>query len=450
MGRLGRRPRENLGPGALPKAISALSRALRGGPSPETFRKAKFDLPEAVAELWSLLFSLLWLLHQEGIVALRDPPDALKGQIRFVKWVLCCHGYGRRHFYQLPEVGTHGSCELLLAFSWLLVYLSPPERFLCLSCVHQGDNVSICSSSKFCLLPIPPPPTEKCKDLASYPVPLTLGPKRRVDIAYVQWLLGKLRFQWRSLYASQQEQCTLLNKIHLYTRGCHPDPSIGHLSVPETELLRFPESSKQLLQQLESENSCLEAFLEWKHMELIYWQWMDTVLDANPIGTGNTGKQDIFLPEILEYCSPKYSNGEMDRVRKNLEALRQRLQEAVNHRRAAWHTKVSRCSQRLPELSTVMMKEIQEAVGCNLAALEQDCGVMSWSCGLQRLVFRKTGEPSSSGTHQVTKLIQVLRREEASLKKTFRRLQEECQQELASLAHGLEGVIWILPPYLRR
>ncbi|XP_072485747.1 tubulin epsilon and delta complex protein 1 isoform X1 [Notamacropus eugenii] len=437
MGRLGRRPRADLGPGALPKAISALSRALRGGPSPEIFRKAKFDLPEAVSELWSLLFSLLWLIHQEGIVAPRDPPDALEDQIRFVKWVLCCHGYGRRRFYQLPEVDSHGSCELLLAFSWLLVHFSLPERFLCLSCVHQGDDVRICS----------------CKDLASYPVPLTIGPKERVDIHYIQWLLGKLRFQWRSLYASQQEQCTLLNKIHMYTRGCHPDLSIGHLSVSETEILRFPESNKQLLQQLESENSCLEAFLEWKHMELVYWQWMDTVLDVNPIGIPNTGKQDVFLPDIMEYCSPKHITGEMDKVQKNLEALRQRLKEAVNQQRAAWHTKVNRCSQKLtklPELSTAMMKEIQEAVGCELAALEQDCGVKSSSHGLQRLVFREGGEPTSSGTYHVTKVIQVLRREEASLEKTFRRLQEECQQELAILAHGLEGVIWILPPYLRR
>ncbi|XP_020830520.1 tubulin epsilon and delta complex protein 1 isoform X3 [Phascolarctos cinereus] len=368
MGLPGLRPRERSGPGALPRAISALSRALRGRPRPETFRKAKFDLPEAVAELWSLLFSLLWPVHQEGAVAPGDPPEALEGQIRFVKWVLHCYGYGRRHFYQLPEVGSHGSYELLLAFSWLLVYLSLPERFLYLNCVYQGDDAWICS----------------CKDLASYPVPLALSCKGRVDIRYVQWLLGKLRFQWRSLYASQQEQCTLLNKIHLYTRGCHPDPSIGHLSVPEIELLRFPESSKQMLQQLESENSCLEAFLEWKHMELVYWQWM-----------------------------------------------------------------VSRCSQRLPrlpELSTAMMKEIQKTVECELAALEQGCGVKSWSHRLQRLVFREAGEPSHSGTHQMTKVIQVLRREEASLEKTFRRLQEECQQELAILARGLEGVIWILPP----
>ncbi|XP_074146718.1 tubulin epsilon and delta complex protein 1 isoform X3 [Sminthopsis crassicaudata] len=333
MGRLSRCRLEDWGPRALPKAIAALSRALPGKPNPETFRKAKFDLPEA------------------------------------------------------------------------------------------------------------------CKDLTSYPVPLDLGPKGRVDIRYIQWLLGKLRFQWRSLYASQQEQCNLLNKVHLYTRGCYLEENIDHLSVLETELLRFSGSTKHLLQQLESENSCLEAFLEWKHMELVYWQWMDTVLDARPVDIPNTVKQDIILPEILEYCNPQYLTEEMDKIQKNLEALSQRLQEAVNQQRAAWNTKVCSCSQRLqrlPELSSIMMKEIQEAVGCELATLEQDWS-KSWPHGLQRLLFREAGALSNSETHQMTKVIQVLRKEEARLKKTLRSLQKECHQELAVLTQELEGVIWVLP-----
>lgn len=33
---------------ALPEAIAALSRSLPAGPSPEIFRRAKFDRPEAV------------------------------------------------------------------------------------------------------------------------------------------------------------------------------------------------------------------------------------------------------------------------------------------------------------------------------------------------------------------------------------------------------------------
>lgn len=37
-----------------------------------------------------------------------------------------------------------------------------------------------------------------------------------------------------------------LFQIHLYTRGCHSDHSLGHLSVIETELLRDPETSRQV------------------------------------------------------------------------------------------------------------------------------------------------------------------------------------------------------------
>lgn len=48
MGRRRRRVDRADAAGALPEAIAALSRALPAGPSPETFRRAKFDRPEAV------------------------------------------------------------------------------------------------------------------------------------------------------------------------------------------------------------------------------------------------------------------------------------------------------------------------------------------------------------------------------------------------------------------
>uniref|UniRef100_A0A2K6KL86 Uncharacterized protein n=1 Tax=Rhinopithecus bieti TaxID=61621 RepID=A0A2K6KL86_RHIBE len=45
--------------GALPEAIAALSRSLPSGPSPEIFRRAKFDRPDATSALWQLLFRVL-------------------------------------------------------------------------------------------------------------------------------------------------------------------------------------------------------------------------------------------------------------------------------------------------------------------------------------------------------------------------------------------------------
>lgn len=37
-----------------------------------------------------------------------------------------------------------------------------------------------------------------------------------------------------------------LFQIHSYTRGCHSDRSLGHLSVAETKLLRDPEGGRQV------------------------------------------------------------------------------------------------------------------------------------------------------------------------------------------------------------
>lgn len=37
-----------------------------------------------------------------------------------------------------------------------------------------------------------------------------------------------------------------LFQVHSYTRGCHSDRSLGHLSVTEAELLRDPEGGRQV------------------------------------------------------------------------------------------------------------------------------------------------------------------------------------------------------------
>ncbi|ELK37508.1 hypothetical protein MDA_GLEAN10010380 [Myotis davidii] len=145
--------------------------------------------------------------------------------------------------------------------------------------------------------------------------------------------MGKLRFRWRNLMASQQEQCVLLGKIHAYTRGCHGDRSLGHLSVAETELLRDPEGGRQLLQRLESENARLEAALDWRRRELVFWQWMDTVLGACP----PEASQPTFPPHLRGRGRRASARGP---VAWELQALQEELQAAVGARRAAWAARV--------------------------------------------------------------------------------------------------------------
>ncbi|KFP33377.1 Uncharacterized protein C14orf80, partial [Colius striatus] len=127
--------------------------------------------------------------------------------------------------------GSAGSRELLLAFSWLLHRLSLLEQLLARNRVKTGDEAHVCMVSMFVSLHLTSP---EC------------GLEDRVDIRYLQWLHGRLRFQWRSLHAQHQEHCKLLHKIHLLTSGSHMDQILGHFSVTETDLVRRPENYKQV------------------------------------------------------------------------------------------------------------------------------------------------------------------------------------------------------------
>uniref|UniRef100_A0A8D2CPL3 Uncharacterized protein n=1 Tax=Sciurus vulgaris TaxID=55149 RepID=A0A8D2CPL3_SCIVU len=75
MGRRRRRVDSEAGAGAwtLPEVIAALSRSLPAGPSPEIFRRAKFDRPEAAPALWRLLFQVLAPLPAYGPSTLPAP-----------------------------------------------------------------------------------------------------------------------------------------------------------------------------------------------------------------------------------------------------------------------------------------------------------------------------------------------------------------------------------------
>ncbi|EHB01414.1 hypothetical protein GW7_18898 [Heterocephalus glaber] len=446
------------GPRTLPEAIATLSRSLPAGPSPEIFRRAKFDHPEAAPVLWRLLFRVLAPLRANCAAA----SLGRGAQARWVKVVLHYCGYPRPALAQLPEDGSQGSRELLLAFSWLLARVPLLEWLLSQTCVQLGDQV----------------PTFECEALAS---PGLAAPqvdaRRSVDLRRLQWLMGKLRFRWRSLICSQQEQCALLSKIHTYTHGCHSDQNLGHLSVTETEMLRDPEDSQQassyvctpqsgymaelsggeapgsalslgpamgwvwgpqLLRVLERENARLEAALEWRQCELIFWQWMDTVLGACP---PEGPAVPTFLPRI-----PEHGCQELELVARELQALQEKLREQVLSRRQAWETQVGGLGHG-PEWSAAR-QALQQTVEQELLALqrswEQERGP-SLTQGPHRLVKIKAGTAGAQGL-PVAEVIRALRSQEASLEAMLCWLQGQCRQELARLAGAVPGLLWILPP----
>uniref|UniRef100_G1S3D4 Tubulin epsilon and delta complex 1 n=1 Tax=Nomascus leucogenys TaxID=61853 RepID=G1S3D4_NOMLE len=487
MGR--RRQRVDLAAGAraraLPEAIAALSRSLPSGPSPEIFRRAKFDRPEATSALWQLLYSVLSPLPAGNALA----SLALEVQARLVKSALCSQGYPRLALAQLPEDGS----QLLLALP------------LCVCFAPQGSPMKGYPAARLKAQRLPQGLTLallQCEALASPGPPAPhMEAEGPVDVRHVQWLMGKLRFRWRQLVSSQQEQCALLSKIHLYTRGCHSDQSLGHLSVTEAEMLRDPEGGQQvsgagasqnldlaypkclhssctpgmgprtfwndlwlvcerpgllpgdwaapldpggasaysllsplraLLQTLEHENQRLEAVLAWRRTELVFWRWMDTILGTCSLEVPAAASQPTFLPWV-----PERGGGELEL---------EELQEAVERRRAAWEAKAGGCG-RGPEWSAAR-RASREAVERELGALqrcwEQDSGPAQ-PHGPHRLVRREDGAAGDQDL-RAAEVIRRLRSQEACLEAVLCRLQGQCQQELARLVGALPGFIWIPPP----
>ncbi|XP_075388214.1 tubulin epsilon and delta complex protein 1 isoform X3 [Tenrec ecaudatus] len=344
---------------ALPQAIAALSRTLPTRPNPETFRRAKFDLPEAAPALWRLLFHVLL---REDATALPIP----EAQVRLVKSALRAHGYPRPALTQIPEDGSQGSRELLLALSWLLAGGSLLGRLLTRTRVHIGDQMPMC-------------------------------------------------------------------EIHQYTQGCHSNQSLGHLSAAEIELLRDPEAGQQLLRRLERENGRLEAALEWRRLEPIFWQWMDTVLGACPQCPSDTGPQPTFQPAISDRV-----HEELELVTQELQTLWRELQVAAEAGRAAWEAQV----QGL-ELSAPQVLASEAVVERQLATLRQ--AWEQWGAlphGPHRLVRCEAGALPGVGLWG-TEAIEALRSKAACLEAELHWLQAQCQQELAGLAGALPEVVWI-------
>lgn len=84
-------------------------------------------------------------------------------------------------------------------------------------------------------------------------------------------------------------------QIHLYTRGCHSQQSLGHLSVAETEMLRDPEGSQQV-----RVGRVLEWVLPW--WGVVCWGTPGVVLDFDFYVSGYlwvTGVSLRVVPVLL-------------------------------------------------------------------------------------------------------------------------------------------------------
>ncbi|XP_078248572.1 tubulin epsilon and delta complex protein 1 isoform X4 [Pogona vitticeps] len=405
------------GASSLPAAIGALSLSLPGPRvPPEIFRLAKFGRPQASVTFWKLLYILLKQIHGEGWM---ESPD-IGAQVTFVKSVALNYGYRRLEFYQLPHDGSLGSGELLLAFSWFLCRISLMEQLLTLNRLKLWDETIVCTCDGLLNS------LQKRKDIA-----LESDLKSRRDIRYLQWLNGRLQFQWRSCHTEQQEQCKLLHK---------------------------------LLQCIESESSRLESFLKWKTMEHVYWQWMETILDPerDDVEPHDKHIKNTHFPSgNLCYCGISRTIEELDRCTQELLILCNELHELATYKKIR--------KEELEQLGErdfcKSLKEAQTSLDLKLSNLKchDSAHRINKTHGPYRLIFKdkfcKANKTKSVRSAESTKLINEkitaadlindLKKQEARLKMELKRRQDEDRKKIHEAAKTLLQVLFI-PPMRRQ
>ncbi|XP_075048015.1 tubulin epsilon and delta complex protein 1 [Mixophyes fleayi] len=362
-------------------------------------------------------------------------------QVKYVKYVLQTQGYGRSAFYDLPDDGKEGSREILLAFSWLLFRVKILEIILEKNRVKVGDHITICL----------------CPHDLTYKEVTNILPfsKRDVDIRYLQWLTGKLQLCRRSLYAAHLEECAILYKIHSYTQGCHIDQTTSHLSVMETELLRQPESYNKLLQSMKSENSCLKAYLEWKHLESVYWLWMETVLQSASEDEWSTSTQNInnLYTFFSSGVCTRTNLYDIQMLNMYLDDVNDQLLELVANRKLSWHEQIKVLERELGEKELCLtIKRIKQEVKNKMEHLKCQIAQDKYIHGSFRIVFKDSKFQQAAANKDfnmrdihATQVITVLQGTTSKMETEYEKLQDQCRKRLDDIAERLEGVVCILP-----
>ncbi|XP_060789543.1 tubulin epsilon and delta complex protein 1 isoform X2 [Neoarius graeffei] len=408
----------------LCKCLSVLD--VESVPPAEVFRRAKFNKIEAVQDLWCLLRSLLMKGFELDCacseLTKRSTSDT---QFCFVKSALWHSGYGAWWVVGpwACENGEIGSRDLLLAFSWLIASGNLLEALLQERLLH----LDILSSAAGGLL------EELELDLNEY---------GRKDVRRLQWQYGKLKLQWRSLLTAQQEQAKLIEKVCSHMSS----PSTCYPSAAHVPHLTGSTALEKDLKRIQSLNGILEAYLEWKNVEPMFWCWMDSVVDGYLIDRYQEGSVELLQTDQAVTCSCSHGDQAWRSVR-CLDKMLLRLQ-------AKHQDRSERCTDTT-ELSHRQKGEVERRVSACLQGFSlvntlttTDRGFTPYFQELQ--TSRSTckphrGDSDQAGLLQASSVCKELRHRKAILEWEMKLLRQSQREEMQSKANTLEGLVFILP-----
>ncbi|XP_041469036.1 tubulin epsilon and delta complex protein 1-like [Lytechinus variegatus] len=238
--------------------------------TPEQFRQAKFDQPEAISSMWLLLQELLQLNFKLSVINKPTKTSFKKADFQSILYQI---GYRCPGFHG-DDVGSR---DILLAIGWLLakssfvselVKIKLQDSFQSISSFHLGAAQKALNSGN--------------DKTSSQGLKQTVPSSPNGQAKYLVWLMGRLKLTLKALFCEQQGLCAAMHHIHEATQGVsmpHPSP-INHLTAWETFILRHPKQLQQYLLHLDKQASLLQACVTWKEAEPVFWQWMVSVHEA--------------------------------------------------------------------------------------------------------------------------------------------------------------------------
>ncbi|XP_071792156.1 tubulin epsilon and delta complex protein 1-like [Asterias amurensis] len=291
------------------------------GLTPEIFRQAKFNKPEAVAPLWSLLYSLA---HYNTHKCIPSKTDAARHtrpthRISSTKHAMWAEGYRCNKLYRLPDDMSGGSREVLLACAWLLA-----KTDILADIILDDRAMAVADTAHLHLEEVVKAMT-RMKG-ASNSISGDLLPS---DCAKrLGWMVGRCRMAMRRLYVQQQEFCSLTHQIHVATQGLSVSMDTSHLSPFETFITRHSDQLKTHHDFLEAEQSRLHICIRWQEQQQTFWQWMESVLDAKL----QDSQVDLEEEEADDSTKPNSSprSGDLMEMLIDLEGCTQQLERLVD------------------------------------------------------------------------------------------------------------------------
>ncbi|XP_059375163.1 tubulin epsilon and delta complex protein 1 isoform X2 [Carassius carassius] len=438
---------------SLCKLLSVLS--VESMPTAEAFRRAKFNRKDATVDMWSLLSRLLQKAFALDCACWDFRDQDYDMQLLFVRSALCYCGYGAPWVVG-PWPPSHteevGSRDLLLAFGWVLSSGNLLD-FMLAEKVHQLDTLSSAPLIPQGLIPGQP-------DVAAHGPGEDASVKKDPVLQALQWQYGKLRLQWKSLLSAQEERSKFTHRVISSispSAVCQPHLTGSHYSNMTSTAL------DKELERIQSLNGILEAYLDWKVHEPLFWCWMDSVIDSSLADASLVDPAD--WPPRERAVTVRCPHGdETRRAVKRLDKMLLRLQTELRARRIEQSTLTLTSQggrQGASRLSESQRMEVEKKVSGYLEGLRFTNTSAVTSRGFLPCIQDPqptkpphrlhTGEPGLEVTAwklQASTALDELRAREAVLRGQLERLRQNMRVEMQRQASTMEQMV-LIPPIKR-